>query len=187
MENLDTIFQSFEIGIRSTKATKPREYLNSIGLDFNDIRIGFNSGQFYHRKDVKSKEIYLQLGLLSKSKSKVNSEYTCSYTAFGKYGIIFPLLNKNRQIVNLFAIRFDLNKPTTSYLNKQGIYPCFPSPLSKKLYIVKTITDCASLLQSRTLENRDAVIALHEGQILPQHIEAINSLYNLEEIILINN
>nr|WP_315200600.1 hypothetical protein [uncultured Flavobacterium sp.] len=55
MENLETLFQSFETGIRSVKATKPKEYLKSIGLDYAELRIGFNSGQFHHNRDHSSK------------------------------------------------------------------------------------------------------------------------------------
>ncbi|WP_406845475.1 hypothetical protein [Flavobacterium soyae] len=45
---LETLFQSFETGIRSSKAIKPKEYLKNRGLDFAELRIGFNSGQFHH-------------------------------------------------------------------------------------------------------------------------------------------
>lgn len=41
METLETLFLSFETGIRMAKAEKPREYLKSIGLDYNELRIGF--------------------------------------------------------------------------------------------------------------------------------------------------
>jgi hypothetical protein len=40
-------------------------------------------------------------------------------------------------------------------------------------------------MQSKTLENREAVIALHNGELLQQHLEAIKSLHELEEIIII--
>ena len=56
MENLETLFLSFETGIRSAKATKPKEYLKSIGLDYNELRIGFNSGQFHHRESQRYKD-----------------------------------------------------------------------------------------------------------------------------------
>lgn len=36
---LETLFQSFETGIRSSKATKPKEYLKKIGLDYTELRI----------------------------------------------------------------------------------------------------------------------------------------------------
>lgn len=185
MENLETLFQSFETGIRSAKAEKPREYLKNIGLDYTELRIGFNSGQFHHNKDQEFKDKFEALGVLKKSVASVRKENMTPYTVFGRYGLIFPLVDKENKIVNYFALRFDLDAPKEEYLNNEGIYPAYPSPLTKKLYIVPTVMDCASLIQSKTLENRDAVIALQNGELLSQHSEAIKSLYELEEIIII--
>lgn len=56
METLDTLFKSFEMGLRMPKAVKPKEYLKSLGLDFTDLRIGFNSGQFHHNKPQEVKD-----------------------------------------------------------------------------------------------------------------------------------
>ena len=56
METLESLFQSFETGIRMAKAEKPREYLKSIGLDYNELRIGFNSGQFHHNREQEFKD-----------------------------------------------------------------------------------------------------------------------------------
>lgn len=185
MENLETLFQSFETGIRSAKADKPKEYLKNIGLDYAELRIGFNSGQFHHNKDQEFKDRFEALGVLKKSDAGVRKESMTAYTVFGKYGLIFPLMDKENEIVNYFAIRFDLDTPKEEYLNDKGIYPTYPNPLTKKLYITPTVIDCASLIQSKTLENRDAVIAMQNGELLSQHLEAIKSLYELEEIIII--
>ena len=187
MENLETLFQSFETGIRSVKAIKPKEYLKSIGLDYTDLRIGFNSGQFHHNKDQNFKERFEALGVLTKSDVAVQKEEMTAYTVFGRYGVVFPLLNRQNEIVNYYAIRFELDTPKEEYLNQEGIYPAFPNALTKRLYIVPTLLDGASLLQSKTLENREAVITLHSGELLPQHIEAIKSLTELEEIIILKN
>jgi hypothetical protein len=185
MQNLESLFKSFETGIRSVKATKPKDYLNKIGLDYAELRIGFNSGQFHHRETQESKDEFEALGVLKKSDAGVRKEDLTAYTVFGRYGLIFPLLSKKNQIVNYFALRFDLDTPKEEYLNSEGIYPAYPNPLTKRLYIVPTVIDCASLMQSKALENRDAVIALHNGELLPQHLEAIKSLHELEEIIII--
>lgn len=187
MENLETLYQSFEMGIRMPKATKPREYLKSIGLDYNELRIGFNSGQFHHNRNQEFKDQCEALGLLKKSGVAVQKEEMTAYTVFGRYGIIFPLLNKQNEVVNYFAIRFDLDTPKEEYLNEQGIYPAFPHTLTKRLFLAPTLIDGASLLQSKTLENREAVISLHNGQLLPQHLQAIKSLTELEEIIILKN
>jgi hypothetical protein len=185
MENLETLFQSFETGIRSAKAEKPKEYLKSIGLDYNELRIGFNSGQFHHNKDQEFKDEFEALGMLKKSDAGVREDTMTAYTAFGKYGLIFPLVDKENSIVNYFALRFRLETPKEEYLNDKGIYPAYPNPLTKRLYIAPTVIDCASLLQSKTLENREAVITLQNGELLGQHLEAIKALYELEEIIII--
>ena len=125
--------------------------------------------------------------MLKKSASVVPKEGLTAYTVFGRYGLIFPLLNKQNEIVNYFAVRFELETPKEEYLNREGIYPAFPHPLTKRLFLVPTLLDCASLMQSKTLGNREAVMALHNGELLPQHLEAIKSLLELEEIIIIKN
>lgn len=185
MQNLESLFQSFETGIRSVKAIKPKEYLNKIGLDYAELRIGFNSGQFHHNKSQEAKDEFEALGMLKKSDAGVRKEDLTPYTVFGRYGLIFPLLNRDNEIVNYFALRFDLESPKEEYLNSEGIYPSYPNLLTKRLYIVPTVIDCASLLQSKALENRDAVIAMHSGTLLPQHLDAIKNLHELEEIIII--
>ncbi|WP_281323492.1 hypothetical protein [Flavobacterium aestivum] len=186
MNDLSEVYRSFETGIRSAKAIKPKEYLKSIGLDYSELRIGFNSGQFHHGRKKEIKDHYEKLGLLTKSEAGVNNEGLTAYTVFGRYGLIFPLVNKENEIVNYFALRFDLETPKEEFLNSEGIYPIYPNLLTKRLYLAPTVIDCASLMQSKVLENRDAVIALHNGKLMPQHEEAIKSLSELEEIILIN-
>lgn len=187
METLETLFQSFETGIRSSKATKPKEYLKSIGLDYTGMRIGFNSGQFHHNTEQYIKDQFERLGVIKKSSAAVSKDGLTAYTVFGRYGVVFPLMNKENEIVNFFAIRFDMESPKEEYLNSNGVYPSYPNRNTKRLYITPTLMDCASLLQSKALENREAVISLHNGNILPQHLEAIKALHELEEIIIIKN
>lgn len=95
------------------------------------------------------------------------------------------MLDKENTIVNFFALRFDLDSRKEEYLNNTGNYPAYPHPLTRRLYIVTTIIDCASLLQSKVLDGREAVMALHQGILLPQHIEAIKALHELEAILII--
>jgi argonaute-like protein implicated in RNA metabolism and viral defense len=172
---LVTLFQSFETGIRSSKAIKPKEYLKNIGLDYAELRIGFNSGQFHHRETQEFKDEFEALGVLKKSFASVRKEDMTAYTVFERYGLIFPLVDKENEIVNYFALRFDLDTPKEEYLNSAGIYPTYPNPLTKRLYIAPTVIDCASLIQSKTLENREAVITLQNGELLYQHLEAIKA------------
>lgn len=185
MKDLHSLYHSFETGIRSSKAVDPKRYLQSIGLDYTELRIGFNSGQFHHRQPQEFKNHFESLGVLTKSDAGVNQEGLTAYTIFGRYGIIFPLMDKQNQVVNFFAIRFKMATPSEEYLNEEGLYPCYPNPNTKTLYIVPTVLDGASLLQSKALENKEAVLALHDGKMLPQHREAISQLEHLEHIIII--
>lgn len=185
IKGLHEVYLSFETGIRSAKALDPKKYLEDLGLNYNELRIGFNSGQFHHRQPQELKDHYERLGLLTKSDKGVRDESMTAYTAFGRYGIIFPLFDEHNHIVNLFAIRFKMATPQEDYLNDKGLYPCYPHPSTKKLFIVPTVLDGASLLQSKALENKEAVLALHNGKLLPQHLEAIESLEHLEQIIYI--
>lgn len=184
MESLETLFRSFETGIRSAKAVKPRQYLKNIGLEYSDLRIGFNSGQFHHGKTQQFKDQFEKLGMITKSDAGVRDDSFTAYTVFGRYGLIFPLLNEDNSIVNYFALRFDLDEQKEEYLNSQGIYPAYPHPLTKKLYLAPTVIDCASLIQSKVLDQREAVIALHDGELLEQHLDVIKSLYELEAVII---
>lgn len=185
MKDLHSLYQSFETGIRSAKAVDPKLYLKNIGLDYTELRIGFNSGQFHHRQPQEIKDHFERLGLLTKSDAGVNSNDLTAYTVFGRYGIIFPLVNEQNHVVNFFAIRFKMATPQENYLNDKGVYPCYPHPSTKTLFLVPTILDAASLLQSKALENKEAVMALHEGRLLSQHVEAIKGLDQLEHIIMI--
>ena len=185
MKDLNQLFQSFETGIRNGKAEKPKQYLKSIGLDYNSLRIGFNSGQFHHRDTQEVKDHYERLGLLVKSDASVRDSSMTAYTVFGRYGLIFPLMDKAGQIVNYYALRFDMATPQEDYLNKEGVYPSYPHTSTKRLFLTPTLMDAASLLQSKALDQREAVLALHNGELLPQHLEAIEALKELEEIIII--
>lgn len=185
METLDTLFQSFEMGIRMPKTIKAKEYLKTIGLDYTEQRIGFNSGQFHNNVSQESKDQFEALGVLKKSDAGVNKEDLTAYTVFGKVGIVFPLMNSENKIVNFFAIRFEKKDKEEAYLNKNGLFPKYPHKKTKRLFITPTLMDCASFIQSKALDQREAVIALHNGKFLPQHKEAIEQLTELEEVIII--
>jgi energy-coupling factor transporter ATP-binding protein EcfA2 len=182
---LKSLFQSFTNGLRNFKATVPREYLASIGLDNSKLEIGFNSSQWHHRKDEVWRKPYIDLGLLTLSDAPVNDPSRTAYTCFGAYSLVFPLKNEQGEIVNLFMHRFKLNVPAGAFLNNDGIYPNYPKPLTKRLFIVKDVIDTATLLQSGVLENRDSVMSFFDGELLEHQVKAISELEDLEQIILI--
>jgi len=186
-KHLKRLFESFCTGIRSVKAVKPKHYLEEKGLDYRKLNIGFCSGQFHHRKSEEWRKPYIDLGILTPSKAPVNYPSRKAYTCFGFYSVVFPLMNQQNQIVNLFAIRIKLAQQKEEYLNTEGVYPCYPSLLTRRLYITSTIIEAASIVQSGTLDSRESVIALNNGNWLPQHKELISGLEQLEEIIRVKN
>lgn len=185
-ELLKKLFSTFSIGIRTAKADKPRTWLEEKGLDYENLQIGFSSGQHHHRKDQAYINNYISVGVLKKSDAPVREPGMQAHTCFGNYAIVFPLKDQGGNIVNLYAIRIDRKPEVTEHVNNDGLYPAHPNPLTTRLYLTKNILDAATLLQSGVMENRDAVVALKDGELTEHHIHAIKNLKNLEQIILIN-
>lgn len=185
-ETLKSLYQSFIMGINNGKATAPRDFLDSIGLDFQKLHLGFNSGQFHHRKEESFKKPFIELGILTKSDAPVREKGMIGYSVFGDYGIIFPLKDKNGNITNFYAHRFKIQVPKGEYLNNEGIYPSFPSQRTTRLFLTENIIDSATLIQSDLLENRDSVLALKDGQLTEDIRQAIRELTELEQILVLS-
>lgn len=184
-QHLQRLFESFTTGIRSVKTVQPRKYLESISLDYQKLNIGFSSGQFHHRKPDEWRQPYIELGVLSPSDTPLNSPDRVAYTCFGFYGVVFPMKDYLGKIVNMYAVRFKLESPVHQYLNSFGIYPGYPPPMTRRLYVTTTVVEAASIIQSDVLDGREAVIALHDGKWLEQHNQVIQGLEELEEIIFL--
>ena len=187
MNTLTELFRSFQMGIRSKRAETPRQYVEALQLDYNRLEIGFNSGQFHHRKDEAFRKPFIELGILKKSNAAVRSEEMTAYTCFGAYSIVFPLKDRSGNIVNFHATRIKLESQPTKYLNDKGIYPHYPDPLTRTLYITANILDAATMLQANLLNKREEVMALYDGDMKPQHYQAIERLQQLEQIIVIKS
>jgi hypothetical protein len=184
-ETLKYLHQSFITGINNFKATAPREFLEKIGLDYQKLFLGFNSGQFHHRKDDAFKAPFIELGVLTKSDAPVREPGMIGYSTFGDYGIIFPLKDKDGCITNMYALRIKLQNPKGEYLNEKGLYPNFPNLRTTKLFLTENVIDSASLIQADVLENRDSVIALSDGKLTIEIRKAIEDLAELSQLIVI--
>ncbi|QMU66184.1 MAG: toprim domain-containing protein [Flavobacteriaceae bacterium] len=104
-----------------------------------------------------------------------------------KHCIIFPLKDKNGQIVSLYgrSIYKDAKYPHFYTKNRQGLYPKYPPAATKKLIIIESIIDATTLEQHFTLPKDTAILAAYgTNGITPQHTEAVSYLKSLEEIIL---
>lgn len=182
IELLEMVYNYASNGLRYGKSTKAREWLKEKKLSIDATLACFNSGQLHHRKEKEFKEALERIGFMKRSNVGVNCD-TVPYTVFGNFAIMFPLKNRENQIVNFYSM--SIKNAKTAYLNHEGFYPAFPHEQTKRLFITDTIMDAATLLETKILDNKEAVIALHDGIFLNQHKQLIQELKNLSEIIQI--
>lgn len=183
-ELLEMVYNYASNGLRYGKSTKAREWLKEKKLSMDATMACFNSGQLHHRKEKEFKEALERIGFMKQSHVGVNCD-SIPYTVFGNFSIMFPLKNKENQIVNFYSVNIKNEK--TAYLNHEGFYPATPHEQTKRLFITDTVVDAATLLESKILDNKEAVIALHDGIFLNQHKQLIEGLKNLSEVIHITS
>jgi hypothetical protein len=179
---LSTIHKSLCNGIRSAKALAPRKWLIERKLSLEVSGVCFQSGQGHHRKQQSYKDSLERVGFLKKSEANTSTGEQ-GYNSFAPHSILFPMRDIKGRVVNYYAI--DIRNGKTQWLNEEGIYPEYPKPNTNKLYLVQDPLDAATLLESGILDNREAVIALREGVFHQEHVQAIQALNDLQEIILI--
>jgi DNA primase len=184
---LEKMFQSFRKGIFNSPPAK--EYCKQRNLDLEKLSIGFNGGQFHHgtRRDETLINNCLAVGLLIDKGNKGRTG-EASYNVFGNKSIVFPLKNKENQIVSLY-FRSTINEKEAKHFylkNRNGLYPNYPNPATKKLIITESIIDCASLLQITEITENYSLLACYGTNGLNEEIQnAIEELPELEEIIFI--
>ncbi|MCD6068885.1 MAG: hypothetical protein K0S33_3711 [Bacteroidetes bacterium] len=172
-------------GMRIVKSTAPKEWMAKKGLSAELTGAGFNSGQIHHRRDQSFKDALAEIGFMKRTDVPVNCD-TVPYTVFGIFSIMFPLRNQKEEIVNFYSVR--IKSDNAAYMNEEpGLYPGYPHELTKRLFVVNSVLDAATVLQAKALDNKEAVIALHDGKFMPEHEEAIQSLKHLKEIVYIDS
>jgi DNA primase catalytic core len=182
---LEKMFLSFRKGLLCSEPAK--EYCSSRNLDFDKLEVGFNSGQFHHgaRKDEKLINDCLQYGLLTMAgtNSRTGGQ---AYKPFGNKSILFPLKNKENQIVS-FYFRSTINNENSKHFylkNRQGLYPNYPNPDTRKLLLTEAIIDTASLLQiDQIKENYTLLTCYGTNGLNDEILNALKPLKQLEEII----
>ena len=93
--------------------------------------------------------------------------------------VIFPLKNKEGKIVSFYGRH--ISRDAHYYLtNRTGLYPAYPSKETKQLVLTESVIDAATIQRFTEYE----VLALYgTNGLTPEHIEAIQSCKELEEII----
>ena len=183
------MFIYFKNAIHNSKPAK--EYLQSRCLDFTKTEVGYNSGQFHHgtRKDEALINSCIKYGLLLDLGTKARTGNP-AYKPFGKWGIVFPLKNKENQIVSLyFRSTLSEKKQRHFYLReRQGLYPNYPKPSTRRLILTESIIDAATLLEQEKIKNNYEILSLFgTNGLTEEHTKAIKDLTELEEIIFFLN
>lgn len=184
---LTNMFTYFSNAVHNSKSAKA--YLAKRNLDFNLVPVGYNSGQFHHgaRKDEHLINSCLKYGLLQDKGHVNNRTGEPAYSPFGKGCIVFPLRNKQNQVVSLyFRSTAESTKARHFYLkDRQGLYPGYPSAKASKLILTESVIDAATLLQQEAVTKDYQVLALYGTNGLTQeHTGAVSQLKGLEEIVL---
>lgn len=181
-EICERIYQSLYNGIRSFKSEEPRLWLKEKRLTPEVTGAGFSSGQITHRKTKEYLKEIESVGFIRANNILCKNGDT-GYITFARYGIVFPLRDGNGRIVNFYGVRFKREQEEHSFMNDQGIYPAYPHETTTRLFITTSVLDTASMIEAKMLENRDALMCIPDGKILPQHEEAIRRLNRLDLIL----
>jgi DNA primase len=177
------LFSIFSKGLSHTK--KAQDYLQSRSLDWQQLELGYNAGTLHQEERNKYLiESCKQAGII---KAASNNK---GYNTWAKDCIIFPLKNKENKIISLYGRSITDNKDQRHFYlqNRSGLYPCYPKSSTTKLILTESIIDAASLLQQKEITAQYSVLSLYgTNGLTAEHLEAIQSLPQLEEIILMLN
>ncbi len=183
---LTKMFTYFKNAVHNSKPA--REYLESRNLDHTQLEIGYNSGQFHHgsRRDQYLIDSCLKVGLLL-DKGLTGRTGAKAYVPFGKGGIVFPLKNKDGKVISLYFRKIDPadGRSRHFYLkNRQGLYPKYPKPETKKLILTEAIIDAATLIQQEAITKDFGILSLYgTNGLMDEHLAAIKGLKDLQEIV----
>lgn len=189
IEFLERMFIYFKNAISCSKPAQ--EYLQSRKLDYQKTEVGYNSGQFHHgtRKDENLINDCIKYGILLDLGTKSRTGES-AYKPFGKWGICFPLKNKQNQIVSLYfrSIQDDKEQRHFYLKDRQGLYPSYPKPSTKRLVLTESIIDAVTLLEQTEIKSNYEILSLFgTNGFTQEHAEAIKNLSELEEIIFFLN
>ncbi len=190
-ELLVQVFASFKNGLHRYASKKPHTYLEGRNLDYKELEMGYNSGQYHHHGKLRDAEIkaWVRTGLLIPYGGSVPNSKGSTYTAFAKDCIIFPLKDKDGQVVSLYGRSIQESKNGSGkhfYLkNRRGLYSGYPAPDTKKLILTEAVIDAATLLQIPKISKEYSILALYgTNGLTSEHQAAIKALEQLEEVIL---
>lgn len=173
------LFKYFSKALPLTK--KAVVYTASRSIDYKQIAIGFNAGDWHHSlSELNFIKSCQQYGLLKAR--PVNG-----FSVWAKDCIIFPLKNAANKIVSLYGRSTTNNEESRHFYlhNREGLYPGYPELETTKLILTESIIDAASLLQQTRITEQYSILALYgTNGFTEEHELAIVALPQLEEIVL---
>ncbi|MFN3405817.1 MAG: CHC2 zinc finger domain-containing protein [Cytophagaceae bacterium] len=186
---LTKMFTYFKNAVHNSRPAQ--EYIRSRNLDPTRIEIGYNTAQFHHgsRRDEQLIKSCVQVGLLTPWGTN-NRAGGQAYKPFAKECICFALRNRSNQITGLYFRSTTNNSDQRHFYlkDRQGLYPHYPKPDTKKLILTESIIDAATLLQNEEVTKEYSLLALYgTNGLTEEHIQSIKELKELEEIIFFLN
>jgi len=179
---LTKVFTYYKTGLPRTK--KAVEYCKHRCLDYTKLELAYNSGGLH----VESKNHHLVKSMTAAGLIKPHQHH--GHTVWAKDCIWFPLKSQDNKIISLYG-RSITNDETSRHFylsNRRGLYPGYPNPTTTKLILTESIIDAACLLQQESITQQYSVLALYgTNGLTEEHLQAIQQLAHLEEILLMLN
>jgi DNA primase len=185
LEKIAVLTKLFKFFTKSLPLTKKAvDYTESRAINYKLHEVGFNTGDWHHKLNEKNFIAACEsYGLLKAIPVK-------GFTVWGRDCIIFPLKNAENKIVSFYGRSIINNEDHRHFYlsNRSGLYPGYPKAETKKLILVESIIDAASLLQQKEITESFTILALYgTNGLTEEHGKAIIELPQLEEIIFMLN
>jgi DNA primase len=185
LEKIAVLTKLFKYFTKSLPLTKKAvDYTDSRAINYKLHEVGFNTGDWHHKLNEKNFiTVCESYGLLKAIPAK-------GFTVWGRDCIIFPLKNTENKIVGFYGRSIINNEDNRHFYlsNRSGLYPGYPKAETKKLIVVESIIDAASLLQQKEITEQYTILSLYgTNGLTDEHQQSIITLPQLEEIILMLN
>ena len=172
-------------GVQKSMAAskRAREYAAGRSLDWQKLEIGFAGEKLAESWNEALKKSALQLGLLHKREDGKQEPRL-------KDCLVFPLRDREGQVVSFYGRSILNSGPSDGarhyYMKgRQGLYPHYPKADTKKIILTESVIDAASLLQDEQISSQYSILAMYgTNGLTSEHMKAIRSLEQLEEVIL---
>jgi DNA primase len=168
-EIFEQLYQHFTWAAKSRIWMEVNKWMKDRNITFEKSGVGYNSNLFHVEKRELIGEL-IQVGFLN----SVNNE------SFGLHQMMFALRDEKDRVVNFASI--SMKNDSCCFLNKNGLYPAYPRPNTRKLFVTKTILDAAMMLELGSLKDGESVVALFNGDFKEQHERLFS---DLEELMLV--